>query len=303
MNFRQIDCFLAVAESLSFSAAAGRLYLSQSAVSQQVASFESELGYPLFHRTKHKVTLTKAGAFLYPRLAESRDMTRSVFDRAASIARDEKPRLTLGYDGPIAEGWVSRALPLVARSSGFSYGLRRASMPELSGLLLDGSVDFIVTTDHEAGTLGEANFHALLSRGPCVFFPRGHRFEGRSAVTVEDLEGETLVTAYEAYSTKVLSKAGSLLMGRGVSIRDAVPYLDGDTAFLAVQAGQGVFVASHLCDEFAEERYGLMSADLDAGLPKVTMGVAWKTEDPAIDAFVKAAESIVRSASRKAQLA
>lgn len=48
MNHRQIDCFIAVAECQGFSAAARQLYLSQSTVSQQVISLETELGYTLF---------------------------------------------------------------------------------------------------------------------------------------------------------------------------------------------------------------------------------------------------------------
>lgn len=45
MNQRQIESFLAVAETGNFTRAAERLYISQPAVSKQVLSLEEELGF------------------------------------------------------------------------------------------------------------------------------------------------------------------------------------------------------------------------------------------------------------------
>lgn len=293
MNFRQLDCFLAVADCLSFSAAANKLFLSQSAVSQQIASLEQELGFPLFERSKHKVKLTAAGSFLHPRLIEIRSSLDTAFDRASNIAQNAQVKLTLGYDGPLAEPWVGKALSLAARSKGRSYDLRRASMTELTGLLIDGSIDFVITTNFEMGSIEGISFHPLITRTACVFVPPGHPLSNSSSITLEDLEGETLIAAYEAGAAKILSKTGNYLIEKGISIKSALSFPDGDTAFLAVQSGEGIFVASHLCDEFARQRFGVPPVDLDAGLPDVTMGVAWKNDDPAIDDFIEAARTVL----------
>ena len=61
MNTRQIEYFLAVADELSFTRAARRLYVSQTAVTQQIKALEEQLGVQLFERTKKKVVLTPAG--------------------------------------------------------------------------------------------------------------------------------------------------------------------------------------------------------------------------------------------------
>lgn len=69
MELRQLKYFIGVAEALSFSNAAKILYVSQSALSQQISLLENEIGTQLFDAVKRhkerKVELTEAGkAFL-----------------------------------------------------------------------------------------------------------------------------------------------------------------------------------------------------------------------------------------------
>src|SRR5262245_48015888 len=58
MDIRQLDMFRAVAEEGSFTRAAERLHVSQSAISRQVKLLEDELGGMLLHRGARRVALT-----------------------------------------------------------------------------------------------------------------------------------------------------------------------------------------------------------------------------------------------------
>jgi len=65
MEIRQIQYFLSIVETSSFSAAAEEYYISQSSLSKRIIALEDELGVLLFDRSKRKVSLTNAGeAFL-----------------------------------------------------------------------------------------------------------------------------------------------------------------------------------------------------------------------------------------------
>lgn len=75
MELRHLRYFVTLAETLSFTRAANSMYISQSALSQQVADMESELGVQLFQRTKRSVELTDAGQVL---LIESRKLLRQM---------------------------------------------------------------------------------------------------------------------------------------------------------------------------------------------------------------------------------
>jgi DNA-binding transcriptional LysR family regulator len=66
MEFRQIRYALAVAKERSFTKAAGRLSISQSAVSEQVKLLEDRIGFSLFRRTGRGIEPTERGRmFLY----------------------------------------------------------------------------------------------------------------------------------------------------------------------------------------------------------------------------------------------
>lgn len=61
-----LHCFSILADNLSFSETAKRLYLSQSAVSQKISTLEKILNKKLFTRTNKQVMLTNAGLELLP---------------------------------------------------------------------------------------------------------------------------------------------------------------------------------------------------------------------------------------------
>jgi LysR family transcriptional activator of glutamate synthase operon len=61
MEIHQIQYFLSIVETGSFSAAADEYYISQSSLSKKIIALEKELGVSLFDRSKRKIFLTDAG--------------------------------------------------------------------------------------------------------------------------------------------------------------------------------------------------------------------------------------------------
>ena len=64
MQLKQIETFLTVAEAGSFTKAGEKLFISSSAVAQQIGSLEADIGAKLFSRTTHGVSLTPIGCYL-----------------------------------------------------------------------------------------------------------------------------------------------------------------------------------------------------------------------------------------------
>jgi DNA-binding transcriptional LysR family regulator len=96
MDLRQLEMFRAVAEQGTFTRAADRLHVSQSAVSRQVQLLEEELGGVLLRRSARGVTLTEAGELL---LRMTHRVERDVQDALAEISQThalKRGRLHLG---------------------------------------------------------------------------------------------------------------------------------------------------------------------------------------------------------------
>lgn len=66
---KKIEYFMTLAQCLSFTQAAAAHSVTQTAISQYIASLESKLQVRLFNRNAHSVTLTEAGKFYYERVS------------------------------------------------------------------------------------------------------------------------------------------------------------------------------------------------------------------------------------------
>ncbi len=84
MDLRQLEMFRAVAEQGTFTRAADRLHVSQSAVSRQVQLLEEELGGSLLRRGAKGVSLTEAGELL---LRMTHRIERDVEEARAEISQ------------------------------------------------------------------------------------------------------------------------------------------------------------------------------------------------------------------------
>ncbi|WP_321889670.1 LysR family transcriptional regulator [Paraburkholderia bannensis] len=65
MNFTHLFAFYEVARAGSVSAGAGRLHVSQPAVTREIRELEARMGLPLFDRLPRGVALTEAGTTLF----------------------------------------------------------------------------------------------------------------------------------------------------------------------------------------------------------------------------------------------
>ncbi|MEV6554568.1 LysR family transcriptional regulator [Nocardia sp. NPDC051756] len=106
MELRQLTYFVAVCEELSFSGAAARCFISQSAISHQISRLERDLGVQLFERSTRSVVATDATARLLPLAKQMLSLESAI--RAA--VRTAGPRIRLAANMSFA----TRSLSAIA---------------------------------------------------------------------------------------------------------------------------------------------------------------------------------------------
>ena len=110
MKFRHIEFFVAAAEELNFTHAAGRLHVSQPPFSKQIHDLEGELGIDLFERQRKGVALTTAGkSFLIDARRILEDCEASII-KAQRISRGEIGELAIGYMSALTHEFLGKAL-------------------------------------------------------------------------------------------------------------------------------------------------------------------------------------------------
>jgi DNA-binding transcriptional LysR family regulator len=153
--------FLAIAATGSFTAAAGQVGRTQSAVSQQMKRFEELLGQPLFERGSTSVSLTEYGKSL---LRPARTIVDTHAEAMESFRRTAfRGVIVVG----IADAYVNRILTDVARQFHGLYPQGTISIViddslGLSRRVADGTVDLAFCTEGNSPTRGPVVFRDKL---------------------------------------------------------------------------------------------------------------------------------------------
>ena len=117
ISTRQLRYFVEIADSGSFSAAAERLCVAQSALSRQIKELETQLKTPLFERTARQPRLTAAGEAFYPRARNLLSELLKASELATQVGNGELGTLRLSHSstvpmsGPVLQGisaWLER---------------------------------------------------------------------------------------------------------------------------------------------------------------------------------------------------
>ena len=96
VNDIQIKCFLAAAQSRSFSEAAEKVYMTPPTFGRYISSFETELGYPLFLRGWKNLRLTAAGEMMYEGIRELQLQFEQLQTEAKRLNAGEVGQLMIG---------------------------------------------------------------------------------------------------------------------------------------------------------------------------------------------------------------
>ncbi len=137
VELRHLRAFLAVAEELNFTHAAGLLRMGQPALTRTVRALEDALGTRLLERTTRRVELTDAGC----RLREELAPLLSRVDTALRSAGSEPPVLRLGFTSVLPQACAEFAHAFKA-ATGAGVRLVRRDTP-LAGLT-SGACDIAV---------------------------------------------------------------------------------------------------------------------------------------------------------------
>ena len=175
IDFSKVPVFLAAAECLNFTEAADRLFMTQSSLSKSIASFEADIGFPLFERGNRRVSLTPEGAYLYQELGDIMDRVNDVIDTARQIRAGHTGILRIGTSGYLAKTPIFEKMGFHFSMAYPSYEIELHHMPypELRRSLIDDRVDIILYNQHDLAMLHDV-YMLTIARGSTVLLCNPH---------------------------------------------------------------------------------------------------------------------------------
>ena len=212
MNLKQLEVFVAVAETGSFSKGAEAAFITQSTVSQHIGALESEFGIKLLDRTGRGALPTEGGKVLLRHARQLLNGARETGEAMARFRGLDDATLSIGGSNIPGNYLIPAALPkLLKRFPGLKLTLLQGDSRDI--------LTRIVRQEVEVGIVG-----SRFGEEGCTFTPicrddirlvvgQGHPWHGRKVVRLQELQGVEIILRESGSGTgdtvlEALLKAG-----------------------------------------------------------------------------------------------
>ncbi|HEY9248102.1 MAG TPA: LysR substrate-binding domain-containing protein [Rariglobus sp.] len=192
MELRHLRYFQAVAETLSFSHAADRLHIAQSAISRQIAALEQEIGVKLFVRNTTRVRLTDAGVHLHKEVDRLLGQLAIAITATQQISRGRGGELNIGSDWRVLFHQIPEAV-VRYRAAHPRITVNFVEIPMHSQLeaLREGRIHIAFVPKSFLPADPDLKSAAVLRAELKIAVSNRHRLAGASSVSLRDLSKET----------------------------------------------------------------------------------------------------------------
>jgi len=240
-SLRELECFIAVAEELSFTRAAKRLHLAQPPLSRHVRTLEEKIGAALFIREPRRISLTAAGHLFYE---ETRHIPRRIVragDAAKLCAEGKTERLRLGFVSAVmTDELVETFRKFRLKHPSVQVMLHDVSPSDQLTAIADGRLDggFIGLAPEER----PAGIRlAMWSKEPLLCFtPPGHPLSARKSIALKELADESFIAVSSESAPAFANHVRDLCAMAGFRPRIILESPRAQAVALMVAAGSGI---------------------------------------------------------------
>ncbi len=288
MDERLLTAFLTVAQTRNVSVAAGKLNITQPALSRQLQKLQRHLQVTLLQSHHSGVTLTAAGEELVPVLRNVVNEIQQAEAYAKMLAAGRFSEITFAAPGTTL---IDVVIPFVATLD--SSELHSHVIETPLGSSLEQAVNTADLVIMPAEPPKEFASIALVELPVWAYVAPSHPWANRAEITLEELVKERVVVPNTDFmSRRVLDGAIDVA---GLTVPDIVETNSGRVAQALVAAGNGVAIVTE--DAF----FGLKPARIvfDGAVLSVWLHAGWRTDHYAREQVQALAERLARFAQAR----
>lgn len=244
MNLNQLEYFICAAETLNFTKAARKCFISQTAMTQQIKSLEKIIGTPLFVRDKHHVELTTAGKVYLKEARAIIDRSDAAMRLARMASEGEHGEIKVGYISGFGTSDCSEILRRFHTSyPNINISILRDTMSGLLSALEKGDCDVVFTIAPPERLL--RNFeHKYVKNYPVMaVLNEGHPLAEKSVVRYSDLREENFIIMQPNARVKEEMEEMVLIYERGGFVPKVTALeQEPETIMLMISIGMGISI-------------------------------------------------------------
>lgn len=238
MELKRIRCFIEVARLKSFSKAAKVLYISQTSVSQQIASLEEMLEVKLLERDKKEVRLTRAGEVF---LIDVKRLVR-LYDNAVSntqaYAKGKGGLIKIGFFSMLDRDVMSGAIAGFHKKYPHTQiSIIQCNYSDMKTNILNNTIDLGFCFHLDSFELEGIKVYEKL---PKLCVNKNHRLASKTLVTAEDIRNETIISYTKNSEQQEVYESHHSAENPGLSFDESFLLENMDDAVMLVGSGVGI---------------------------------------------------------------
>lgn len=224
MDIHQLEYIIAIEQEQSVSRAAERLFLTQSALNQQLLRLESELGTPLFERRSRKMIPTLAGRIYLSTAHRIVDMKQETYKMIRDIAQENAGEIAVAYTPEVGARMFTAIYPVFHQKyPDVTFRIHEQRAKGMERLLLQKAVTFAFTSYYEFSRLAELEYLDIDSEYMVLALPSGH--------PLAHLAGEKSWETLPLLDLRLLQDDNFVMSSRETLMRDMVDYCFAQAGF------------------------------------------------------------------------
>jgi len=290
MDIRGLRYFIKLAECLNFTHAAKECFITQTAMSQNIAKMEEELGFQLFKRNNRSVELTPAGRDFYGRMYMIVKEYDDAVEHSSNIANGREGRLRVampnGVDGlnlmPAMKEFKKRYPSVTLNSQITDPGF-------FDSYLKQRKVDMVVTWVYDKLPVEEGRESFIFAHYPIkVAVGKGHPFAECEKITKEMLM-EDEHTFLTVNSIAGIKESIAATWGNNIANRIKIGKMrNPDDVLIAIEMDQSLAFLPSYMQKFVNGDVVFVDLDIEP-VPVVSMMAQHlkNNDNPALARFVE----------------
>ena len=282
MTILQIEYFIEIVKSGSFTKAAEKLFVTHQALSLQIQALEKELGMPLFDRSnRRKLTLEESGEILYRAWTPSLEAHRAAIREAKDHFEGQMKTLRIGVqDSPrIRELSIQIISEYIKKNNlkpEFIVGEPETLLSKLDSGELDlcSVISFALYGKEHLMTADIGGKKAV----PVIVISKEHPLSKKKKLTLRDIKDELIITFDDSFARGSKDRIDDMLQRAGVSTYKMKILKNVQEVKMAVCLNQGVAIELDMAMNDILDKVKLFSIDNLAEEDSAKIVMAWKDQ-------------------------